>query len=109
MKTIKHEVIQRWNSEGQLIREEWRVDGKFHRVDGPAVHRWNSEGQLIYEQWRVDGKLHRVDGPARRQWNDEGQLIYEEWWVDGEEVDKSSGCDGKVVTIEGKQYRLEPV
>ena len=81
MKTIKHEVIQLWNDEGQLIREEWRVDGKFHRVDGPAVHRWNDEGQLILEEWRVDGKL----------------------------VVKPSGCDGKLVTIDGKQYRLESV
>ena len=81
MKTIKYEVIQEWNDEGQLIREAWYVDGKVHREDGPAVHRWNDEGQLILEEWRVDGKL----------------------------VDKPSGCDGKLVTIDGKQYRLEPV
>ena len=102
-------AFRRWNSKGQLIIEEWCLNGQYNREDGPALRVWNDEGVLIEEIWHRHNDRHREDGPALREWNDEGQLIFEEWWVDGKLVDKPSGCDGKVVTIEGKQYRLEPV
>ena len=54
--------------------QEWCVDGKRHREDGPAVI--DADG---YQAWYVDGKRHRVDGPA---------IIWpngtQEWYVDGE-------------------------
>ena len=37
----------------------WWVDGKLHRIDGPAII--HADGS---QQWRVDDKLHRIDGPA---------------------------------------------
>ena len=37
----------------------WRVDGKKHREDGPAIERANGD-----HEWWVDGQLNRVDGPA---------------------------------------------
>ena len=39
--------------------KEWYLNGKLHRVNGPAVE-W-SDGA---KQWYVNGKLHRADGPA---------------------------------------------
>jgi hypothetical protein len=39
--------------------KEWWLNGKLHRVDGPAVE-FISSG----EQWWLNGKVHRVDGPA---------------------------------------------
>jgi hypothetical protein len=57
-------------------RLEWRVDGKLHRLDGPAVI-WADGGQ----SWYVDGDLHRLDGPAViHSWGPE------EWWVRGEQL-----------------------
>ena len=37
----------------------WYLNGKLHRVDGPAVEC--SDGT---KYWYLNGKLHRVDGPA---------------------------------------------
>jgi len=37
----------------------WYVNGKRHRVDGPAVEYANGR-----KEWWADDKLHRVDGPA---------------------------------------------
>ena len=37
----------------------WWVDGKLHRIDGPAII--HADGS---QQWWVDGKKHRIDGPA---------------------------------------------
>ena len=37
----------------------WYVDGKIHRIDGPAVE--HSDGS---KYWFIDNKLHRLDDPA---------------------------------------------
>jgi hypothetical protein len=39
--------------------QEWYLNGKLHREDGPAVI-WASGRQV----WHLNGKLHREDGPA---------------------------------------------
>lgn len=71
------------------------VNGKKHRLDGPAV-----DSPLVKEWW-VNGKLHRVDGPARlmcggsmcfyvdgRLHREDGPAIIltngcQEWWLNG--------------------------
>lgn len=60
----------------------WELEGKLHRLDGPAVihlngdmewwingllHRENGPAIICKdgrEEWRVNGKRHRLDGPA---------------------------------------------
>jgi len=37
----------------------WRLNGKLHREDGPAIE-W-SDG---HKEWWLNGKRHREDGPA---------------------------------------------
>ena len=37
----------------------WRIDGKIHRTDGPAVE-W-ADGT---KEWAIYGLNHRTDGPA---------------------------------------------
>ena len=37
----------------------WRVEGEYHRLDGPAIMYAN--GTSI---WYINGDLHREDGPA---------------------------------------------
>lgn len=54
-------------------RTEFRVNGKLHREDGPAVI-WN-DGT---ENWYQNGRLHREDGPART-WYDGSTT----WYIDG--------------------------
>ena len=39
--------------------KSWFLNGKLHRVDGPAVECVNGT-----KQWFLNGKYHRVDGPA---------------------------------------------
>jgi hypothetical protein len=53
--------------------KEWRLNGKLHRTDGPAVE-W-ADGA---KEWRLNGKLHRTDGPAW-EWADGPK----EWWLNG--------------------------
>jgi hypothetical protein len=39
--------------------KEWYLNGRKHRVDGPALEYHDG-----YKQWFLNGKLHREDGPA---------------------------------------------
>ena len=50
--------------------------GKYHRLDGPAVER--ADGS---KDWWVDGKRHRTDGPAVERINGS-----KEWYIDGIEL-----------------------
>ena len=69
----------------------------------------------VYEngdkQWFLNDKLHREDGPAIELANG-----YKAWYLNGEELAEDKwkarvrklidSCDGKVVEIDGKKYRL---
>ena len=85
---------------------EWRLEGKLHREDGPAVVRQDG-----VQQWWVNGERHREDGPAfieeheMKQWWVQGLLHREdgpaikyedssrEWYLGGMPVDESVVLD----------------
>ena len=56
--------------------KEWFANGKRHRLDGPAIE-WAGGTK----KWYVNGVLHRLDGPAI-VWGSG----YKELYVDGQEV-----------------------
>lgn len=76
--------------------KEWRLNGKLHRTDGPAMERpdgtcwWYHHGNLHRldgpaveyangdKRWYKHSKLHRTDGPAVKSAG--GNCG---WWVDG--------------------------
>jgi hypothetical protein len=51
----------------------WRLNGKLHRTDGPAVEFTNSD-----KLWYINGKPHRTDGPAVEFTN--GDKL---WYING--------------------------
>ena len=68
---------------GQIQLEEWYLNGKFHRVDGPAVIQYYKSGKKQQEFWRVNGISHRVDGPAYIYYNKSGKIEREYWYLNG--------------------------
>ena len=91
--------------EGADGRKHWYLDGKYHRVDGPAIEY--ADGR---KSWWLDGKCHRVDGPAY-----EGADGTKCWYLDGKQLTESQwkkavklkpSCVGKVVEVDGVKYRL---
>jgi len=63
--------------------------------------------------WYLNGKLHREDGPAVER--ADGTTF---WWLNGEHLTEEdlrvktqaqSTCDGKVVEIDGRKYKLTEV
>ena len=99
---------------GKRIRQEWRVNGKYHRVDGPAWIEYIPDGSIWCEQYYIEGKYHREDGPACITRNDDGSIWREAYYIEGKHLSnevflKRTSCSGKIVEIDGKKYRLEEV
>jgi len=117
MKTIKLEVEQEVNESGQLISELYYLGEILHNEHGPALRWWNKSGVLVYESYWLNDKRHNEYGPAYRRWNESGVLVSEEYWLNDNELTKeewerevsSDPCLGKVITVDGKQYRLGEV
>jgi len=61
--------------------KEWRLNGKRHREDGPAIER------ASYKEW----------------WLNDKQLTEEEFNT------RNETCEGKVVEIDGKRYELKEI
>ena len=55
--------------------KHWYLNNKRHRVDGPAYEDANGN-----KWWYLNGKLHRIDGPAVEYTNG-----YKEWWLNDKE------------------------
>ena len=94
---------------------EYRLNGKLHREDGPAVE-WANDGN---KYWYQNGKRHRTDGPAiedadgTKEWYINGVLHrtdgpaiedpngHKEWWVNG----KRHRTDGPAIEwANGNKY-----
>lgn len=70
--------------DGSIETEEWLINGKFHRADGPAYSSYYISGHPITMSWYIDGKYHRLDGPAVISYFANNQLMMsEKWFVNG--------------------------
>ncbi len=109
-----------WYHNGKLHREDgpaveyangdkhWYLNDKVHREDGPAIEWVNGT-----KYWYLNGTLHREDGPAVEYAN--MRMGDKHWFLNGKKLTeaefnariKQSSCDGKVVEIDGKKYKLQ--
>jgi hypothetical protein len=85
--------------------KHWYHNNKLHREDGPAIELINGT-----KHWYHKGKLHREDGPAIERTNGD-----KEWHINGKELTeaefnaRTKSCNGKIVEIDGKKYKLQEV
>ena len=100
--------LHSFNDEPAIIRS----NGTKSLYKDDKLHRDNDEPAYISSDgtkyWYKDGKRHRD--------NDEPAIIYsngtKEWYKDGisyTPVPKATTCNGKVVEIDGKKYKLTEV
>ena len=55
----------------EFSTKTWRINGKYHREDGPAIEWANGD-----KEWYLHDKLHREDGPAF-----EGASGFKAWYL----------------------------
>lgn len=56
----KHFTLRRENNR----KREYRLNGRLHREEGPAIEHAKIEGEALSVEWYVHGRRHRKDGPA---------------------------------------------
>ena len=115
---VSRDGEKRWLLNGVLHREDgpaiefidgskcWYRDGKPHRDCGLPACEWAYSGR----EWWVNGKLHRIDGPAIEDVEEDTF----EFYIDGERYEQAEFnervmrlfCQGKLVDIGGKKYKL---
>ena len=85
--------------------KHWYLNSKRHREDGPAIEFAGGD-----KYWYLNNKRHREDGPAVERTNGT-----KEWYINGKELTeaefntRTKSCDGRVVEIDGKKYKLQEV
>jgi len=89
---------------------KWYLDGKIHRGNNlPAIEYISSANG--YKAWYVNGLRHRENGPAieyadgSKGWYLKG-LYYTEEEFNEKMNPKQDSCDGKMVEVDGKKYKL---
>ena len=89
MNTVELKCVQTFYNDGQIEREEYRLNGELHNPNGPASRTWYENGEIKCEEYWLNGKLHDPNGPAYRSWYENGQIRCEEYWLNGVEFAKS--------------------
>jgi antitoxin component YwqK of YwqJK toxin-antitoxin module len=91
---LEHKIFRR--EDGSIESEEWCLDDKYHRSDGPAVVWYYKDGSIESEVWYLDGKRHRLDGPAEVQYYEDGSIYSEGWYLDNKQLTKEEVEDLKI-------------
>ena len=68
---------------GAIIHQWWRLNGKWHREDGPAHIDYYESGAVRYQEWSLNGKRHREDGPAVIRYHKSGAIKSQQYWWNG--------------------------
>ena len=82
-------AVIRYYNDGPVCYKEYYLNGKLHRIDGPAVIGYNDNDSLGLEEYYINDKRHRTNGPAEIYYNKDGSIHYERYYLNGEEVNKS--------------------
>ena len=115
--TVDNNGTQCWYHNDKCHREEgpaieradgtkwWYFNNQLHREGGPAIERANGT-----KEWYLNNKCHREDGPAI-EWADGDKSWYlnDRPLTEAEFNARTKSCDGRVVEIDGKKYKLQAV
>jgi hypothetical protein len=75
-----------------LHRMEYRLNGKLHRVGGPALVSLQNGGSVEREEYLIEGKYHRSDGPAITLYDAEHTPVETLYYENGVEISGPSAA-----------------
>jgi len=70
---VEYYDIDGTHADSQPYVEQWRVDNRLHRVDGPAITVWHSDGAVAEHQWWLNGQ-RRAEEPSIERWPAAGEV-----------------------------------
>jgi hypothetical protein len=68
---------------GQIKFKSWKINGKYHNENRPAIIWYYENGQIGYQSWFINGNLQNVNGPACIDYYENGQIESHEWYTNG--------------------------
>ena len=73
---------------GRIMCESYWINGKRHRLYGPAIIYYDHSNWTWTEEYWVNGKKHRPieEGPASISYYGNRQIYYKEYWVNGKKI-----------------------
>ena len=104
--------------DGKIEFEHYYLNDQYHRENGPAHIHYYENGKIQYEEYYLNDKLHREDGPAFISYYEDGKIEHESYYLNGERLskedfnnrnNKKDSCQGKIVEIDGRKYKLTPI
>ena len=75
-------------SNGSIRSQTWFLNGEYHRYDGPAIIIYHPTGSIWWQEWYLNGKRHRENDPALIDYLPGGSIEKESWWLNGKELTK---------------------
>jgi hypothetical protein len=78
-----NEYKEYWYNHGKdkIKAKSYKLNGRFHRLDGPAYIQYNGDGSVAFEDYAINGQWHRIDGPAYIEYNKRGSIFYEAYYL----------------------------
>lgn len=72
-------------TDGNVLREEYRMRGLLNNKNGPALIEYYHDGLgVLLAEYYINGLLHRVNGPAVTWFNDYGEISLQQFCLKGE-------------------------
>ena len=78
----KEHIINRYPN-GNINREEYRINGKSHRNDGPACISYYENGNIKYQIYYLNGQRHCEGGHASIRYYENGNIEYQIYYLNG--------------------------
>jgi len=94
-------IYRIYNKDNMIDEEDYRLDGKLHREDGPAQTFYFKNGQIIHEFYYLNGKHHREDGPAEIRYIN-GKIERKYYYLNDEKITD----EFQILVIDGLGMKL---
>jgi antitoxin component YwqK of YwqJK toxin-antitoxin module len=78
---MKPEIKEEFYADGNILRQEWYLNGKYHNEEGPAHIKYYKNGNIWHQAWYLNGKYHNEEGPGYIVYNEDGNVEYQSWYV----------------------------
>jgi antitoxin component YwqK of YwqJK toxin-antitoxin module len=78
---MKPKLKEEFYVNGEVLRQEWHLNGKHHNEEGPAYISYYENGKLRFQEWCLNGKTHNEEGPAYISYYENGKVRYQKWFL----------------------------
>ena len=79
------EIKRQYYNNRNIQKETHCINGKLHRLNGPAIIWYNKDGDIGIEEYYKNDQLHREDGPAIIWYNTDGSIQKEFYYIEDKE------------------------